>query len=133
MTRYLHAKQVMTVIAQGWRVYLGKDASQPPPPWEHIEIELELVIHYLQVRCLVLLMVLDLITYTTYRQMSSKLSSNTLFSDFNDTGVYKLLVDILVENSALKPADSKQVRIKRVVSWLWWLANLEGSCIYCMS
>jgi hypothetical protein len=46
--RYLHAKQVMTIITQSWKGYYGIVASQPPP-WEHIEIELELIIHYLEV------------------------------------------------------------------------------------
>jgi hypothetical protein len=46
--RYLHAKQVIAMFTQAWRSYDAKDTKQRPP-WEHIEIELELVVHYLYV------------------------------------------------------------------------------------
>jgi hypothetical protein len=46
--RYLHGKHLMQMVTQSWKVYSGKGASQEAP-WEHIEMEVELVAHYLQV------------------------------------------------------------------------------------
>lgn len=46
--RYLHGKQLMQMVTQSWKAFSGKGASQQTP-WEHIEMEVELVAHYLQV------------------------------------------------------------------------------------
>jgi hypothetical protein len=46
--RYLHSKQIMAMFTQGWKAYYGRGKVQSSP-WEHIEIEVTLVINYLHV------------------------------------------------------------------------------------
>lgn len=111
--RYLHSKQIMAMFTQGWKTYYGKGRVQSPP-WEHIEVEVKLVVNYLYVsvspgggggfkvygRVDVELILL---------QASSQMSSDVLFRDFKEADGYKLLVNMLIEGSASPKGDEKQV------------------------
>ncbi|KAI9289228.1 hypothetical protein BC943DRAFT_300701 [Umbelopsis sp. AD052] len=94
VVRYLHGKQLMQMVTQTWKVYSGKGASQQTP-WEHIEMEVELVAHYLQ--------------------MSFKASSDTLFKDFSEAGGYSYLVNMVIEASTGKSSSEKQNQIYNIM------------------
>ncbi|KAJ2958896.1 hypothetical protein NQZ79_g5615 [Umbelopsis isabellina] len=103
--RYLHSKQIMAMFTQGWKTFYGKGKAQSPP-WEHIEIEVKLVVDYLHT--------------------SSRMSNDVLFRDFKEADGYKLLVNMLIEGSASQSADEKQLHLLHILEHLLYVGQDEA-------
>ncbi|CAM0141774.1 unnamed protein product [Umbelopsis sp. WA50703] len=103
--RYLHSKQIMAMFTQGWKAYYGRGKVQSSP-WEHIEIEVTLVVNYLHT--------------------SSRMSNDVLFRNFKEADGYKLLVDMLIEGSASESIDEKQLHLLHILERLLYVGHDEA-------